>query len=732
MNPIASNVATEDGFNLSRAEFASGDEALSREWLVTNGLGGFASGTVGQANTRRYHGLLVASLRPPVDRVVMVAKLDATALHRGRRFELAANEFSDGTVAPRGFEHLSAFHLEHSTPVWTFALADALLEQRVWMANGRNTTYVSFTLRGATEPVELELVPLCTYRDYHSHTRGGWALEVASEARGCQVTAFAGAQPYRLSADRGEFSASPDWYWNFHHRAESERGLDVREDLFRPGVFRARLAAGETLTFIATAESDEPDLPRVAHTQESKRQQALLGSTPENAPLWVRQLTLAADQFIVQRWRDGKPAGTTVIAGYPWFSDWGRDTMIALPGLALATDRAADAASILRTFAVHASEGMLPNRFPDGGEAPEYNTVDATLWYFHAINAYVEATRDRQLLGDLYPTLRDIVEWHRRGTRFGIHVDPVDGLLFAGEPGVQLTWMDAKIGGWVVTPRIGKPVEINALWHFALVSMAKWADTLGDKRGAADYARDAARVAASFADAFWFAQGNYLYDVIDCPSELEGDGTAATVDADHDAHAGAGARATDHNGTSQAAPFNTRRGDTTNGRAKRTDASLRPNQIFAVSLGTGLLDDARARAVVATCARHLLTPVGLRSLAPNDPRYIGSYTGGPKERDATYHQGTVWSWLLGPFALAHHRAYGNAAHSLQLLEGMAAHLSESCLGTVSEIFDGNAPHTPRGCFAQAWSVSETLRAWHTLTRLGTRTERSRFAKGMNP
>ena len=681
-----------NALELARADLANVDAALSREWLVTNSLGGFASGTVAQANTRRYHGLLIASLRPPVDRILMVAKLDGVALYRGARFELATNEFSDGTVAPRGFEDLSAFRLEGAIPLWTFSLADAVLEQRIWMADGRNTTYVSFTLSGATEALDLELTPLCTYRDYHAQGQGGWSLDVTREALGCRVTAFAGAHPYRLMIDRGEFSAAPDWYWSFHHRVESERGLDAREDLFRPGVFRARLAPGETITFTATAEASETEPARNTYVSELRRQQSLLRSAPDNSPDWVRHLTLAADQFIVQRWRDGKPDGHTIIAGYPWFSDWGRDTMIALPGLTLATDRACDAESILRTFASHASEGMLPNRFPDGGEAPEYNTVDATLWYFHAIDAYFDATGDRQLLRDLYPTLLDILDWHRRGTRFGIRVDAEDGLLHAGEAGVQLTWMDAKIGDWVVTPRIGKPVEINALWRFALTRMTSWAAIVNDKRGAAQFERDAAHVAASFANAFWFADGGYLYDVVDCPPGI-------------------------HN-------------ERVNARGQSADASLRPNQIFAITLAPELLDETQVRAVVATCARELLTPVGLRSLSPSDAQYAARYHGGPRERDAVYHQGTVWSWLLGPFALAHYRAFGNAAHSLQLLDGLAAHLNEACLGSVSEIFDGGAPHHPRGCFAQAWSVSETLRAWHVLNRASTCAGSSRLVQGI--
>lgn len=663
------------GAELSRAAFAHGASALEREWLVTNGLGGFACGTVALANTRRYHGVLVAALRPPVQRTLMVAALEPTVRYRGGDFRLGCSEFADGTISPRGFEHLRAFTLEDGLPAWTYALGDGLLEQRLWMADGRNTTYVSFTLAQASAPGELELLPLCTYRDYHAQTRGGWQLAVEADARGCRVTAFAGARPYRLLADRGEFEMNADWHWNFHHRVEAQRGLDAQEDLFRPGLFHARLEPGETLTFIATAEAATPPPAAIALEEECKRRRARLAAAPAAAPPWIRRLTLAADQFIVSRVSGEHGSGTTVIAGYPWFSDWGRDTTIALPGLALATSRMADAAAILRTFAAHVSEGMLPNRFPDGGEAPEYNTVDATLWYFHALSAYLEATGDHALLRELYPTLRGIIEAHRRGTRFSIHVDPADGLLFAGEAGVQLTWMDARVGDWVVTPRVGKAVEINALWHCALASMAAWARTLRDSRAARAYREQACRVAAAFVPAFWFEGGGYLYDVVGGP-----DGAC-------------GARGT------------------------RADASLRPNQILAISLDGGLLDERRARAVVDVCARELLTPVGLRSLSPRDPRYAAHYDGDVRRRDGAYHQGTVWSWLLGPFALAHHRVYGDRAHACALLAGLAPHLDEACIGSVSEIMDGDAPHTPRGCFAQAWSVAETLRAWHTLTKV---------------
>jgi predicted glycogen debranching enzyme len=673
---------SDSSWLLPRDCCADAREALTREWLVSNGLGGYAAGTVAGANTRRYHGLLVAALKPPLERTLLVAKADATAHYRGSEFALGCNEFADGTLAPRGCELLREFRLEGTLPVWTFALGDALLELRIWMAHGHNTTYVRHTLRHATAPVQLELVPLCTYRDYHAHGHAGWSPQLTAGAADCLINAWPGARPYRVMMDRGSFTAAPDWYYRFHHRLEAGRGLDAEEDLFRPGLFRAQLEPGQSATLILSAEAitdaapGAPEPPEAALVREQRRQSSLLRRVPEETPAWVRRLTLAADQFIVARTGTaGAGAGTTVIAGYPWFGDWGRDTMIALPGLALATGRHAEAASILRTFAGHVSQGMLPNRFPDGNEAPEYNTADATLWYFHAVAEYLAASGDTGLLTELYPVLQDIIGWHQRGTRFGIRVDDRDGLLLAGERGVQLTWMDAKVGDWVVTPRIGKPVEINALWHHALLRMSEWATLQRDRPMAAAYALAARRAASAFGPAFWYAQGGYLYDVVDGP---DGD---------------------------------------TDGAGRRVDAALRPNQIFAVSLGTDLLSGEQQRAVVETCGRALLTPVGLRSLAPTDPAYVPRYEGGPLQRDGSYHQGTVWSWLLGPYALAHQRVYGDADYALELLAGIAPHLQDACLGSISEIFDAAAPHAARGCCAQAWSVAEVLRAWHRLQAL---------------
>jgi predicted glycogen debranching enzyme len=424
------------------------------------------------------------------------------------------------------------------------------------------------------------------------------------------------------------------------------------------------LSPGETLTLVLSAEPAPSVDGEAAWERRCGREDELVSrwirTQPHagDAPSWVRQLVLAADQFIVRRPLPDDPEGMSVIAGYHWFGDWGRDTMISLPGLAIATGRPEVAGQILTTFARFVDRGMLPNRFPDAGEAPEYNTVDATLWYFEAIRAYHVATGDDALLKELFPVLEEIVRWHVDGTRYGIGEDAADGLLRSGEPGVQLTWMDAKVGDWVVTPRTGKAVEVNALWYSALRSMAGFARRLGQP--ADRWERRAERVRAGF-ERFWNDAVGHCYDVVDGP---EGD-----------------------------------------------DAALRPNQIFAVSLPESPLSPERQRSVVDACAQHLLTSFGLRSLAPGHPQYRGRYAGGPWERDGAYHQGTVWGWLLGPFALAHLRVYQNPAAAQAFLLPVAHHLNDYGVGSIAEIFDGDPPFAPRGCIAQAWSVTETLRAW---------------------
>ena len=651
-----------------------GDLKISgaKEWLVTNGLGGFASGTVGGPLTRRYHGLLIAALNPPLGRTLLVAKLDDTASYGGRDYPLFTNRWAGGLEEPDGFRNIERFHLEGTTPVWTFALAEALLDKRIWMQRGANTTYVRYDLRRATAPLTLTAKALVNYRDYHGATRGGWGMQVEKVEHGLKITAFNGSAPFYLLSDGATAEPGHDWINNFSLSVEQYRGFDGLEDHLLAGVFTAALQPGQSLTFVFSTELT-PNLDgAIAYdecaTHESGIAQAGMIHNQGGMDVgWsisqVQHLFLAADQFIVNRATPDDPDGKTVIAGYPWFGDWGRDTMISLPGLTLVTGRPQIARSILLTFARFVDQGMLPNRFPDAGQTPEYNTVDATLWYFEAVRAYYETTHDHELLKKLFPVLKDIVEWHGRGTRYHIHVDPEDGLLYAGEPGVQLTWMDAKVGDWVVTPRIGKPVEINALWHNALRLMADFARRFNEPDS---YTTMADRVQASFGK-FWYGAGGYCYDVVGGP---EGD-----------------------------------------------DSSLRPNQLFAVSLPHSPLTSARQKSVVDTCARHLLTSHGLRSLAPSHPSYIGHYGGDQRQRDGAYHQGTVWSWLIGPFISAHLKVYNDPQTARSFLEPLLHHLNDHGLGSVSEIFDGDPPFTPRGCIAQAWGVAEVLRAWQEIDSL---------------
>jgi len=654
--------------SLGRDSWGTFERSIRREWLVTNGIGGFACGTIGEANTRRYHGLLMAALTPPLERTLLVAALDVVVHYGAEQHRLFTHEFTDGTVDSHGYLQIESFHLDRGEPVWRYAIDDALLEKRVSMAPGENTTCVSFRVLRAGTALELEVIPLCSYRDYHSHSHGGWDMNLRDIKDGFEIEAFSGARSYRVICAGARFKRDQAWHWNFRHRTESARGLDDSEDLYRPGRFTLRLAQGEQATFVLSTESvtrkDVARLHRQIHTQHNSRFDYL----PADVPDWLRQLALAADQFIVERYRDGHPAGKTIIAGYPWFSDWGRDTMIALPGLTLATQRFDVAASILRTFAAFVSEGMLPNRFPDSALAPEYNTVDATLWFFHAVDQYTKRSGDQTLATELYPVLADIIDWHRRGTRFGIRLDTNDGLLMAGVEGVQLTWMDARIDERVVTPRIGKAVEINALWYNALRVMADLALDLGKNAQGKVYQQVAAQAQASF-QRFWNETCACLYDVIDGPEgEAADDG-------------------------------------------RNYDGSLRPNQLFAVSLPHSPLSAAQQKSIVDVCARELLTSHGLRSLARGEPGYASHYQGSPLQRDSAYHQGTVWAWLIGPFVDAHYRVYQDAAIARSYLEPLGLHLSVACVGSISEIFDAEPPFTARGCFAQAWSVAELLRAW---------------------
>lgn len=656
--------------------------AESREWLVTNGLGGYAFGTVAGHHTRCYHGLLVAALEPPSQRVVLIAKLDETAQYASQRFDLATNRWADGTLAPAGYRNIERFCLEGTTPVWTFALADALLEKRVFMAPSANITYVLYRLTRATAPVELTIKVLAGCCGEHCVALGQTKpLQATALDRGLRIAAGPDATPCYVLSDSAKAVPAGDWYRNFDLAAERARGLPDRTDYFFAGQFRALLLPGGSLTMVASTDPQSPLSGEKALAICQSQSASLLASfdrtKPDDespAPPAVRQLVLAADQFIAARPMESDARAKTILAGYPWFGDWGRDAMIALPGLCLATGRESLARDLLRSSSRYISEGMLPNQFPHANVAALFNSVDAALWFFDAVRQYYDATSDIELLQELFPVLSAIVEAHVRGTRYHIHVDSADGLLFAGEPGVQLTWMDAKVGDRVITPRMGKPVEVNALWLNATTAMVEFAQALG--RTATSFEKLAAQARKGFAR-FWNAEKKFCFDVIDSP-EISGG----------------------------------------------LDAALRPNQIFAVSLPEAALTPDQQRAVVDACARELLTSFGLRSLGPREASYHRRYGGNLEERDGAYHQGAVWGWLLGPFALAHLRVYRDPALAMSFLEPLLGQIKSAGLGTLSEIFDGDAPFVPNGCVAQAWTVGETLRAWRAIAAAGDETSAS--------
>ncbi len=651
--------AMPDPVRLGRDVCGVLDEALRREWLVTGGSGSFAMGTVAGGLTRRYHALLCAATDPPLGRIVTVAGMSEAVLDGdGPPLYLHTQEWLSGAVDPCGHVLIESFELEGQVPTWRYAIPGGLLEKRVWMKRGAATAFVTYTLTRTASGTayRLALRPLCTWRDHHALGRAGALVQVDAVEDGLAVT-FAGAPTYWVRATAAEVTADGEWYRDLHLRVETQRGLDDSQDLYAAGTLVCPLEPAATVAVsISLDPAARPEDAAASLIEEAEHAAALLRTAPAASPPWVARLVLAADQFVASR------AGlSTVLAGFPWFGDWGRDTFISLPGLALVTGRPEIAASLLRGFARYVQDGLLPNRFPDRGETPEYNTVDATLWYVEALRSYVAETGDAALVRELWPVLCDIVAAHVRGTRHGIGVDPADGLLHAGEAGLQLTWMDAKAGDWVVTPRMGKPVEIAGLWHNLLACVEEWCTELSlPAPSGVDVPALRARVLASF-DRYWNPQAAYLYDVLDGPT-----------------------------------------GD---------DPLVRPNALIACAIHHTPLSRARIAAVVSRAQRDLVTSMGLRSLAPGSPGYVAAYLGDLRTRDGAYHQGTVWPWLIGPFAVAHLRAFNDAAVVRSFLEPLADHLRDAGLGSVSEIADALPPHTPRGCPWQAWSVAELLRAW---------------------
>lgn len=689
--------------DIDAKELGTLDQALTREWLVTNGAGGYAMGTIPGATTRVYHGYLIAAPRVPQERIALVTQFNETvSLASSAELPLGVCEKTDGTFDPQGFSSLRDFSLEGLIPRFTYQLAPGqTIEKRIWMEHGADITYVRYHYLTADQQpsaaIQLRIEPYCVCRDHHASQHGSsdWrfeikplALQIGEIPNACVVRARPDARPCRITGGAARFEPSGQWRWRVAHRAERERGLDAEEDVYIPGTFTFTMGPGATASLVLSAGDlppvisagsppggwDHEDVVEAALQREQARQRELLATAGGPVNGFIQRLTLAADQFVVGRrpaplHTPGAVTGAdvTIIAGYPWFTDWGRDTMISLPGLALATGRHAEARGLLQGFVAFMSQGMIPNRFPDSADAPpEYNTVDATLLLFHALDRYLEATNDWPLLAEFFPALDSAINWHVRGTRYGIQADVADGLLHAGAEGVQLTWMDAKVDDWVVTPRRGKPVEISALWYHALILMSGWAKRLG--RGPDDidvYDALAAQTRASFAARFWYPAGGYFYDVVD-------------VDSQRDI----------------------------------MDSSLRPNQVLALAVAPDLVSLEQGRSALLAVERALLTPLGLRTLASNDPAYQGHYGGDRRARDAAYHQGTVWPWLLGPYADA--RAYffpedDAYATRAALLAPIEAHLREAGVGTISEITSGSAPFTPAGCPAQAWSVAEALR-----------------------
>ena len=626
--------------------------AIQNEWLETNGLGGWSGSTVIGCNTRRYHGLLVAAT-PPAERMALVSKLDETIIIGNKKYELGTNNYG-AAIHPNGFIYTTSF-TKKIFPEFIYEIEGIRLKKTIGMIHGENTVIICYEVLEAKEQFSMELLPLLSVRGYHGlmHANNSVNANFNFENDVFRSKLYEGTPEIFIKVPGGKYYHNPNWFYNFNYSVEQYRGLDFVEDLFSPGKFSVELKQGSFLDIIVSII--DPEI-RDAHElllSESRRRYSLLkGQTADEI---TGQLLLAADQFIINRGEDLK----TVIAGYHWFTDWGRDTMISLPGLCLSTRRFEDAKKILKAFANSVSMGMLPNRFQDNAELPEYNNVDGTLWYFIAVYKYLQATNDKDfVLGDVLPVLKEIIDWHFKGTRYNIHVDD-DGLLYAGEIGQQLTWMDARIGSWVVTPRMGKPVEIQALWYNALKIFSRLLRLNAQDGDASLVDINAEKAKQTFIEKFWNAKGHYLFDVID------------------------------ENGN----PVD----------------EMRPNQLFAISLPFTLIDGEKAKSVLQIVEQHLYTPVGLRSLPKSDVHYTPVYGGDAYHRDSSYHEGTVWSWLLGPYTDAIIKVYGSKEKAREVIKNFSYHLKEGCIGSVSEIFDADMPHHPRGCVAQAWGVAEILR-----------------------
>jgi predicted glycogen debranching enzyme len=680
---------------LCRIAYRKGDATptevlLNKEWLVTNGLGGYASGTLAGVITRGFHGYLVAALPTPLGRVMMLNDLlEKVELPDGASMQLSGEERMNAPLRAHGSDYLQEFRLDDGNPVWTFQFGELFLEKRVLMVHRQNTVHVTYQLKGPGS-LKLSLRPSVNFRPHEAPVStplaGNYAFTVIEDT--FEVSSQTNIPPLRLMLYGQQKSLTMDRtrIQEVVYRIEESRGYAAHGDLWSPGYFSVLLTASDPVTLVASAESWDTIravTPQYAIDAEKIRRKRLLSratEVPDAGP--AAELVLAADQFIIvpegrvddtMRARAAGDDVRTVIAGYPWFTDWGRDTMITLEGLTLVTGRHIEGGYILRTFAHYIRNGLIPNMFPEGHDEGLYHTADATLWFFHAIARYVAVSGDQVLLPQILPALEQIVDHHLRGTSFGIGVDPDDGLLRQGAPGYQLTWMDAKVDDWVVTPRRGKAVEINALWYNALCYLRDWLRDDGRQQAAEAIADHARRACESFQKRFWFEKGGYLYDVVDGEN-----------------------------------------GD---------DSSLRPNQVFAISLDNPILAPDKWPSVMKQVEQELLTPLGLRTLAPSDKNYKAKYYGSLRDRDAAYHQGTVWPWLIGPYVDAYLKIHpDDPSGARNLLRAFDDHLGEDAVGSISEIFDAEVPYAPRGCVAQAWSVSEVLRSYVRIANLAEKSD----------
>jgi predicted glycogen debranching enzyme len=655
---------------------------LSREWLITNGLGGYASGTISGAPTRRYHGLLIAALPAPFGRMVMLNHIDEQIILPDKTvINFGSEEKSENIMELPGAGFLTEFRLEYGIPIWRYEYDGIVFERQLHLLYMQNTVHITYHMISGPGPVRLEIRPSVHFRPHEAAVNVSlnepFIIRVTDDRYEITSGFSRELRPLRMKFynQKSAFTSDGGSFRELFYRTEAERGYESRGKLWSPGYFRGELTPEQNATFVASTEPWPTILalkPEHALRYEIDRRKRLIETANEKAKTGTAaELVLAADQFIITpagRIEDAARARAsgdeirTVIAGYHWFTDWGRDTMISLEGLTLTTGRHIEAGWILRTFAHYIKDGLIPNLFPEGEREGLYHTADATLWFFHAIDRYVSITNDRILLRQILPKLVDIVNHHLQGTDFGIRVDKEDGLLIQGKEGYQLTWMDAKVDNWVVTPRRGKAVEINALWYNALKLLEDWVRQEQGNSEAAKYSEYARMAYDSFNKKFWCEEKGFLFDVV------EGE-----------------------NGN---------------------DISLRPNQIFSISLCNPVLQQDRWGQVLDSVREHLLTPVGLRSLAPGSPDFKAKYFGDLRARDASYHQGTVWAWLIGPFIDAWLKVHPNdLADARNFLEGFKPHLGEACIGSISEVFDAEAPYTPRGCIAQAWSVAEVLRCF---------------------